>query len=48
MLVQQLKTIVALYLVHGLKNNTMFSEFVNTHSPDYVIFRCNTECMVLN
>ena len=39
MLVQQLKTIVTIYLVLGLKNNTLFSECTHTHSPDYMSFK---------
>ena len=34
--VQELKTIVPLYLVRGLKNNTVFSECAHVHSRDYV------------
>ena len=47
-LVQELKTIVPLYLVCGLKNNTVFSECVCAHSSDYVIFTRSTGCAVRN
>ena len=47
-LVQERKTIVSLYLVHRLKNDTVFSECVRAHSPDYVIFMRNTGCAVQN
>ena len=45
-LVQERKTIVPLYLVCGLKNNTVFSECARAHSPDYMIFMHNTGCAV--
>ena len=35
MLVQELKSIVPLYLVHGLKNNSVFSENAGAHSAQY-------------
>ena len=38
----ELKMVLPLYLVHGLKNNTMFSECVCAHFPDYMILMCNT------
>ena len=46
MLVQEPKTIVSLHLVHGLKNNTVFSDCAHAHSPDYVIFMRYTVCAV--
>ena len=46
MLVQELKTIVLLYLVHWLKNHTVFSECVRAYSPDYMIFQFNAGCLV--
>ena len=36
--VHKLKTIVPPYLVHVLKNNTVFSECERTYLSDYVIF----------
>ena len=39
--------VVPLYLVHGLENNTMFSECVYAHSPDYMILMCNTGYAVI-
>ena len=33
--VQELKSIVPLYLVHGLKNNSVFSEFAGAHTAQY-------------
>ena len=47
-LVQELKTIVPLYTVHGLKNDTVFSECVRAHSPDYLNSMHNTGCAVQN
>ena len=39
--------VIPLYLVHGLKNNTMFLECVCAHSPDYMILMYNTGYAVL-
>ena len=39
--------VIPLYLVHGLKNNTMFLECVCAHSPDYTILMYNTGYAVL-
>ena len=47
-LVQELKTIVPLFLVHGLKNNIVFSECARALSPDNVIFMRNTGYAVQN
>lgn len=41
MLVEGLTTTAPLYLVHWLKNNTVFMEYRCDYSPDYVIFMCN-------
>ena len=46
MLVQELKTIVLIYLVHWLKNNTVFSECVHAYSTAYMIFMFNAGCPV--
>ena len=43
----ELKMVIPLYLVHGLKNNTMFLECVCAHSPDYMILMYNTGYAVL-
>ena len=40
--------IVPLYLVHGLKNITVFSECARTHSPDTTIFMRSARCAVQN
>ena len=48
MLVQELKTIVPLHLVHGLKNYTMFLECTHAHSPNYFIFMRITGFAVQN
>ena len=40
------KTILHLYLVHLLKNNTVFSEWASPYSPDYGIFMQSTERLV--
>ena len=37
------KTILHLYLVHLLKNKTVFSECARPYSPDYGIFMQSTE-----
>ena len=39
MLVQQLKTIVNIFHVLGLKNNTLFLEWTCDHSPSYRSFQ---------
>ena len=38
-------TVISLYLVHGLKNNTMFSECTHTLSPDCMILMRTTGCI---
>ena len=43
----ELKMVVPLYLVHGFKNITMFSELVCAHFPDYMILMCNTGYAVI-
>ena len=48
MLVHELNTIMPLYLVHLLTNNTVFSECARTYSPAYVIFMRSTGCEVQN
>ena len=48
MLVQELRTIVPHYLVHEMKNNTLFLDCRDAHSPDYMIFIHNLGCVVQN
>lgn len=48
MLVRELKIIVPLYLVTGLKNNTCFLECTRAHTTDCMIFMRNTGCAVQN
>ena len=36
------------YTVHGLKNDTVFSECARAHFPDYLNFMHNTGCAVQN
>ena len=48
LLVQDFKTIIPLYVVHGLKYKTMFSECTHARSPDYLIFMHNIGCAVQN
>ena len=44
MIVQKQKTLVPLYLFHGLKNNTVFSECPRAYSPYYGIIIHSTGC----
>ena len=48
MLVQELRTIAPYYLVHEMKNNTLFLDCRDAHSPDYMIFMHNLGCVVQN
>ena len=48
MLVQELRTIVPHYLVHEMKNNTLFLDCRDAHSPDYMIFMHNLGCVAQN